>query len=65
MDQEELIELVKNELTCRSFWKVFDSNQEWSIYNIIIPYLKKHLTSREQMHDLHQALYLAEIKDDN
>lgn len=64
MNQEELIELVKEELTCKSYWKIFDSDQDWSIDSIIIPYLLKHLSNRDQLDRIQHALYLAKIKDD-
>ena len=64
MNQEELIELVKDELTCKSYWKIFDSDQDWSIDCIIIPYISKHLLNRDQVYRIQQALYLADVKDD-
>ena len=64
MNQEELIKLVTEELTCKSYWKIFDSNQDWSIDCILIPYISKHLSNRDQLSKIQQALYLADIKDD-
>ena len=65
MNQEELIELVKEELTCKSYWKIFDSDQDWSIDCILIPYILRHLSNRDQLDRIQKALYLADIKDDN
>lgn len=65
MNQKELIELVKEELTCKSYWKIFDEDQDWSIDYIIIPYLLKHLSNRNQLDRIQKALYLSEIKEDD
>ena len=65
MEQEELISLVEEEMTCKSFWQLFDNNQNWALKNVIIPYIQTHLTNRDQLLDLQWALNLAEIKDEH
>ena len=61
MNQETLIELAKDELTCKSYWEIFDSDQDWSIDHILIPYLSEHLSNRNQLDRIQKALYLSEI----
>ena len=65
MNQEELIKLVKNELTCNSYWEIFDSNQDWFINKVIIPYICTHLSNRDQLYRLYSALNISEIKDES
>ena len=65
MSQEELVELAIDELTCKSYWEIFDSNQDWFIDKVIIPYICTHLSNRDQLYRLYSALNISEIKDES
>ncbi len=65
MNQEELTELAKDGLTCKSYWEIFDSSQDWFIDKVIIPYICTKLSNEDQLYRLQQALNIAEVKNDS